>query len=77
MMKIYAIATQTDECYGHGDYGKEWVIGQLCAYHQEGIWNPVFTKEEDAQKFLDEIKFNYNKKIVELELLEKLQEKGE
>ena len=68
-MKVYAIATKTNECYGHGDYGEEWKIEQEDAYHKEGKWNPIFVDKAKAMKFLDEMRWKHDKSIVEIELI--------
>ena len=69
-MKIYAIATETHETYGHGDYGTELHICQEDAYHREGYFPPVFKTEKEAKEYLDEkdVLFKHRKQIVELEL---------
>lgn len=67
-MKIYAIATETEECYGHGDYGKELHICQEDAYHREGHFLPVFKTEKAAKEVFDNLLFNHRKQVVELEL---------
>jgi len=72
-MKIYAIATKTSECYGHGDYWEAFKIEQVDAYHKEGKWNPMFVSRNTAQKFLDDMEWNHNKIIVEIELVETME----
>ena len=67
-MKVYALATKTNECYGHGDYGEEWKIEQVDNYHKEGKWNPVFLSKADAQKFADGIVW-FGGKVVELNVV--------
>ena len=70
-MKIYAIATKTRVCYGHGDYGEELKIEMVDAYHAVGKWNPVFFNRDTAQAFLDNLRCNHDKKIVKIDLIEK------
>lgn len=66
-MKIYTIANETDECYGHGDYGRELRICCQGGYGTGGF-PPAFRTQKAAQKYLDGIKWNSDKKVVELEL---------
>ena len=70
MTNIYAIATRTRECYGHGDYGHELKIEQVDSYHKIGSWRPVFTTRSAAQHYLDGLTWKANKQVVELELIE-------
>jgi len=73
-MKIYAIATLKNENSGHGDYRSELSICQYLHSVVEGIgmetFHPAFKDKGLAQKYLDELKWNHDKKIVELELIE-------
>jgi len=79
-MKVYTIATLKNECFGHGDYRNEFKICQdIIQYHKDpstnqqiGIqtFHPVFKDKILAQNYLDEIKWNSNKRIIELELIE-------
>jgi len=45
-MKIFTIATQTHETYGHGDSGKEWHIIKDGAY-----FPPCFLTREKADHY--------------------------
>lgn len=69
-MKIYTIATETHECYGHGDYGNELRICKAGAYGS-GKFPPVFKTREQAANYLDTIELNAEMEIVELELQNK------
>lgn len=66
--KVYAIATETHETYGHGDSGTEYKIEQADAYHKEGWWRPVFTTRKGAETYLEdsEISFKHRMKVVSL-----------
>lgn len=65
-MKVYAIATKTHECYGHGDYGTELCICR--GPYGTGEFPPTFRTLDAAQKYLDGMKWNQDKEIVELEV---------
>ncbi len=66
-MKIYTIATKTHEVYGHGSCGTELRICQKEVYGVGGF-HPAFKTKKAAKEYLDSIKWNHNKQIVELEL---------
>ena len=66
-MKIYAIANETHECYGHGDYGTELRICRQGSYGVDGF-PPTFKTQEAAQKYINGLKWNHGQKIVELDL---------
>ena len=78
-MKIYTIATLKNECFGHGDYRNELKICQdIIQYHKDPTTNqligiqtfhPVFADKPLAQTYLDELKWNSDKRIVELEFI--------
>ena len=69
MSKVYTIATLKNECYGHGDYGNELKICREGAYGA-GSFPPIFLNEQLAQEYLDSLKWNHDKRIVELEFIE-------
>lgn len=66
-MEIYTIADETNECYGHGDFGSELRICHQGGYGT-GEFPPVFKSRKAAEKYLNGIKWNCNKKIVTLNL---------
>lgn len=68
-MKIYTIENEVHECYGHGDYGAELRICRQGLYGN-GDFPPLFKTQKAVQKYLDSVKWNHDKKIVELELIE-------
>ena len=67
MMTLFAIASETHECYGHGDYGTEERIIRLGAYGLEGF-PPVFTTKNRAQEWIDSQKMYSGLVVVKLEL---------
>ena len=67
-MKVYGIATETHETYGHGDFGIERRICAEEAYTGGTKYPPIFKTFEAAKKHLELMKWNYNKSVVELEL---------
>jgi hypothetical protein len=69
-MKIYTIATETHECYGHGDFGTEQRIVRTGSYGSGGF-PPAFTTREAATEWLkaNGKTFYLKTAIVELELL--------
>jgi hypothetical protein len=68
--KVYTIATLKRECFGHGDYCNELKICQKGPYGT-GPFPPVFLNRQLAQDYLDSLRWNHDKQIVELELIEK------
>lgn len=69
-MKGYIIATETNECYGQGDYGNELSMKQENAYHTKGVFPPVFLKRESAEKYLKSLKWRHGKTVEEVEIVE-------
>lgn len=69
-MKGYIIATETDECYGHGDYGKELAMKQENAYYTKGVFPPIFLKKESAEKYLNSLEWKHGKTVEEVEIVE-------
>ena len=68
-MKIYAIATKSRECYGHGDFGSELKICQIDVYVGQGKFQPVFDNKKIAEDYLKNDEWPSNKVVVELDLL--------
>lgn len=66
-MKIYTIATEVRECYGHGSYGDEQRICREGAYGS-GSFPPAFMSKSDAEGYLKSLEWNGGKVIVEVEL---------
>lgn len=66
-MKIYAIATESSECYGHGDYGTERKISREGAYGG-GNYPPCFRTREEAEAYIAAMEWKHGKHVVELEL---------
>jgi hypothetical protein len=69
-MKIYAIASEITECYGHGSFGDELAIRQEDAYAGNAHFSPLFYTEEQAQEYLNAIPFKGSKKVIALEVQE-------
>lgn len=68
-MKIYAIAKRARECYGHGDYGDEDKICRTGPWGT-GAFHPAFTSREEADSYLDQLKWKSGMLVVEMDLLE-------
>lgn len=68
-MKIYTIANETRECYGHGDYGSELKICRHGPYGTGGF-PPAFTTREAAEVYLNGLEVRFGKIVVELDLRE-------
>lgn len=68
-MKIYTVATETSQCYGHGDYGTEQHIVRTGPYGS-GEFPPAFKTRKAAEKWLKANKREFFSKaaIVELEI---------
>lgn len=66
-MKIYTIATESRECYGHGDFGTELRIVRQGGYGS-GDFPPCFTHQHEALLWRDAQQFKTGV-LVELELL--------
>jgi len=69
-MKGYIIATTTDECYGHGDFGTELSMRQEGIYDETRHFPPVFLKRESADKYLLDDDSSYTKSVVEIDIQE-------
>lgn len=67
-MIYYAIGTEEDKCWGHGDYSSFISIQPIDAYMGKTEYYPIFENKQDAQKYLSEIKWNRKLSIVELNL---------
>ncbi len=67
-MKIYTIADETHETYGHGDFGKEQRICRQGSYGS-GDFPPAFKTREAAQAHIDKMEWKHGKAVVEMELL--------
>jgi hypothetical protein len=68
-MKIYTIAEETHECYGHGDYGTELRICKQGGYGT-GNFPPLFKTKEKAQEYIKNLKYSTIQKVVEMDLIE-------
>ena len=69
-MKVYTIAVESNECYGHGDCGVELRIVRMGSYGS-GNFPPLFTTRVAAEEWLKKTSnLFYSTHIVELELLE-------
>jgi len=69
-MKVYTIAVESNECYGHGDYGSELRIIRMGIYGS-GNFPPLFTTRAAAEEWLKNRSNRFHStRIVELELLE-------
>ena len=71
-MKIYAIANECLETWGHGHNVEEL---RICKQGMDqggkgGEFPPVFKTRQAAQDYLDSIKYNSEMKIVELILID-------
>lgn len=64
-LPVYTIATETHQCYGHGDYAKEQRIVKEGSYGSGGF-PPCFESRRDAEKYLGTMEYNFGKKVVEL-----------
>lgn len=67
-MKVYGLAIETHECYGHGDYGTEQRICRLGPYGL-GTFPPVFEKREQAEEFARKMASKVTLVVVELDYL--------
>lgn len=67
-MKVYGLAIETHECYGHGDYGTEQRICRMDAYGM-GPYPPVFEKREQAEEFARKMANVVTLVVVELDYL--------
>lgn len=54
-MKIYTLAKESNECYGHGDYGTEEVIRKAGCYGT-GEFHPCFRSQRAAIQYLKHLK---------------------
>lgn len=70
-MKIYGIAVETHECYGHGDFGNELRIVKLGPYGA-GPFPPLFAERQYAEEFIRKAtpKSFQKLQVVELELMD-------
>jgi hypothetical protein len=66
-MKIYTIATKTNEYYGNGNFRDELRICQEDGYI--GGFPPVFCSPDRAKAHLDALPDAHNKRVVELALI--------
>lgn len=66
-MKIYTIATETHQTYGHGDFGTERRIVREGSYGA-GEFPPAFTRRESAEAYLRKGDQYPKRVVVELEL---------
>jgi len=72
-MKVYTIAVESNECYGHGDCGVELRIVRMGSYGS-GNFPPLFTTRVAAEEWLKRDSNQFysmlTMRIVELDLLE-------
>ncbi len=70
-MKVYTIAIESNECYGHGDYEVELRIVRMSQNYGSSNFPPLFTTCIAAEEWLKKTNnLFYPTRIVELELLE-------
>ena len=68
-MKYYTLAKKINETYGHGDFGQEFHICPIDAYHTDSKeFHPLFETIEEAEKYKEGIKYNNDLIVVELEV---------
>ena len=63
---VYGIASKTTTCCGHGDFREEEQIVNDDSYG----FPPCFKYEEDAKKYLSEMKCSYGKIVVPISYIE-------
>lgn len=69
IIKYFTLAKRIDETYGHGDYGQEYHICPIDAYHTDSKkFHPLFKTSEGAQKYKDKLKWGKDLIIVEMEV---------
>jgi hypothetical protein len=71
--KLYTIATETHECYGHGDFGTEQRIIREGSYAC-GEFPPCFELKADAQAYLDALDWKHGKAVVEIRYIKRSEE---
>jgi len=67
-MNIFLIGQTISERCGHGDSINKCVVQSIDPYG--GPLPPAFLSEEDAQEYIDSMKYNYRYKVVCVELKE-------
>ena len=72
---LWTIASETMECYGHGDHGTEQRITREGAYGT-GEFPPCFESKGEAQSYLDGLKWNHDKKVVALRFFLSVERSG-
>lgn len=66
-MKYYTLAKQISQTYGHGNYGQEFHICPIDAYHTNSVeFHPIFETTEQAQEYIDSLEGFEKFTIVEL-----------
>ena len=68
-MKLFTIAKETSECYGHGDFGTEQRICKTGDYGS-GDFPPLFSNPEKAQEWIDKQKWSYGMVVVEMTFID-------
>lgn len=51
-MKVFAIAKEYNECYGHGIFINELKISQKDPYSNDFSWHPLFLSMKDANEYI-------------------------
>ena len=71
MRELFTIATKTEVCYGHGDFGTPLRICCEDEYFGGTKFPPVFSDRNAAQKYIENMGYRGNgKEVVSLELHE-------
>lgn len=65
-MKYYALAKKISQTYGHGDHGEEIHICPKDAYMGDMSFHPIFETKEEAESYKNELKWNHDMKVIEL-----------
>lgn len=66
-MKYYTLAKKINRTYGHGDFGQEYHICPIDAYHTDSKeFHPLFEKIEDAEKYKASLECSYDLIVVEM-----------
>jgi hypothetical protein len=69
-MKIFTVAQECRECYGHGDYGTELRICRE-GFYGSGNFPPAFHTSKAAEDYIamHQSKFSVPLKVVEMEFI--------
>lgn len=68
-MKLFTIAKETSECYGHGSYGTEQRICKTGPYGT-GDFPPLFSTPEKAQEWIDKQEWYSLMVVVEMAFID-------